>query len=158
MTRGQGQGAKCFNPVTICYRFVVDLQLGNGNPAQYRVYCVQPTARLLAKYKSRPRTSFSFIIPTLLQNPLKPMAIMPHNLDHEHGHRHDHPHKHGRFQISRKRRLQAVIAISFSFFVVEISIGFYTASLALLADAFHYVSLSATLSYLNRSPYTNSGS
>lgn len=46
------------------------------------------------------------------------------------------------FHISRKTRLRAVIAISFCFFAAEISVGFYTGSLALVADAFHYVSLS----------------
>lgn len=32
-----------------------------------------------------------------------------------------------------------IIGISFSFFVAEISVGFYTRSLALVADAFHYM-------------------
>ena len=59
--------------------------------------------------------------------------------------------------ISRKARLRAVIAISFVFFAAEISsriqlaaiswtvclltsiAGFYTRSLALIADAFHYL-------------------
>jgi zinc transporter 1 len=62
-----------------------------------------------------------------------------HNHQHEHGHEHGHDHKHGRFQMSRKTRLRAVIAISFCFFLTEISVGFYTKSLALVADAFHYV-------------------
>jgi zinc transporter 1 len=48
------------------------------------------------------------------------------------GHRH--------FQPSRKTRLRAVIAISVCFFVAEIYVGFYTRSIALVADAFHYVS------------------
>ncbi|KAL1606276.1 hypothetical protein SLS60_003678 [Paraconiothyrium brasiliense] len=43
------------------------------------------------------------------------------------------------FHISRKTRLRAVIAISVTFFVAEISTGFYTKSLALVADAFHYL-------------------
>jgi solute carrier family 30 (zinc transporter), member 1 len=43
------------------------------------------------------------------------------------------------FQFSRKNRLRAVIAISFAFFLAEISTGFYTRSLALVADAFHYL-------------------
>ncbi|PSN60088.1 cation efflux protein/ zinc transporter-like protein [Corynespora cassiicola Philippines] len=43
------------------------------------------------------------------------------------------------FNISRKARLRAVIAISFAFFAAEISTGFYTRSLALIADAFHYL-------------------
>ncbi|KAL7899422.1 Cd2+/Zn2+ transporter protein [Trichoderma sp. SZMC 28014] len=43
-------------------------------------------------------------------------------------------------QLSRKQRLIATIAISFSFFVAELIAGFYTHSLALIADAFHYLS------------------
>ncbi|KAH8429389.1 cation diffusion facilitator family transporter [Aspergillus melleus] len=42
-------------------------------------------------------------------------------------------------KISRTQRLSAVIAISTSFFIAEISVGFYTHSLALIADAFHYL-------------------
>ncbi|CAO2653953.1 Nn.00g106860.m01.CDS01 [Neocucurbitaria sp. VM-36] len=56
-----------------------------------------------------------------------------------HNHEHEHSHHHSRFQITRKTRLRAVIAISFCFFLAEISIGFYTKSLALVADAFHYL-------------------
>lgn len=66
-----------------------------------------------------------------------------HSHDHGHGHEHSHEHEHtpshGRFQLSRKNRLRAVIAISFCFFLAEISVGFYTKSLALVADAFHYL-------------------
>ncbi|PON22466.1 hypothetical protein TGAM01_v208747 [Trichoderma gamsii] len=43
-------------------------------------------------------------------------------------------------RLSRKQRLIATIAISFSFFVAELIAGFYTHSLALIADAFHYLS------------------
>ncbi|KAF2197989.1 cation efflux protein [Delitschia confertaspora ATCC 74209] len=43
------------------------------------------------------------------------------------------------FKLSRKQSLKAVIVISFTFFVAEISTGFYTKSLALIADAFHYL-------------------
>ncbi|KAF2846765.1 cation efflux protein [Plenodomus tracheiphilus IPT5] len=67
---------------------------------------------------------------------------MVHSHDHEHGHEGAHAHEHGhngRFQMSRKTRLRAVIAISFCFFLAEISVGFYTKSLALVADAFHYL-------------------
>jgi zinc transporter 1 len=64
---------------------------------------------------------------------------MGHSHDHEQGHGHEHEHERSRFQITRKTRLRAVIAISFCFFATEISIGFYTGSLALVADAFHYV-------------------
>ncbi|KAF4540750.1 Cation diffusion facilitator 1 protein [Lasiodiplodia theobromae] len=41
--------------------------------------------------------------------------------------------------LTRKQRLSLTIAISFTFFVAEISAGFYTRSLALVADAFHYM-------------------
>ncbi|KAH7081459.1 cation efflux family-domain-containing protein [Paraphoma chrysanthemicola] len=70
---------------------------------------------------------------------------MAHSHDHKHGHGdghehgHEHGHKHSRFQLERKTRLWAVIIISFSFFLAEISVGFYTKSLALVADAFHYL-------------------
>ncbi|BCS28138.1 cation diffusion facilitator family transporter [Aspergillus puulaauensis] len=43
-------------------------------------------------------------------------------------------------RISRIQRLSAVIGISMSFFLAEIAVGFYTGSLALVADAFHYLS------------------
>ncbi|OAR00569.1 hypothetical protein LLEC1_00354 [Akanthomyces lecanii] len=46
----------------------------------------------------------------------------------------------GRFRFDRRKRLIATIAISLAFFVAEISAGFYTHSLALVADAFHYLS------------------
>jgi zinc transporter 1 len=48
-------------------------------------------------------------------------------------------HHHYQLPFSRKTRLSLVIGISFSFFVAEISTGFYTGSLALIADAFHYL-------------------
>ncbi|KAF1361590.1 cation efflux protein [Lizonia empirigonia] len=44
---------------------------------------------------------------------------------------------HYHFEVSRKTRLRAVIAITFCFFITEISVGFYTHSLALISDAFH---------------------
>ncbi|KAJ6119010.1 metal ion resistance protein/transporter (Zrc1) [Penicillium samsonianum] len=44
------------------------------------------------------------------------------------------------FKITRIQRLSAVILISMSFFIAEIAVGFYTGSLALMADAFHYLS------------------
>ncbi|KAK1142315.1 hypothetical protein N8T08_008060 [Aspergillus melleus] len=43
------------------------------------------------------------------------------------------------FKISRSQRLTAVIGIASVFFVAEISVGFYTHSIALVADAFHYL-------------------
>ncbi|KAL7649339.1 hypothetical protein ACMYSQ_012180 [Aspergillus niger] len=42
-------------------------------------------------------------------------------------------------KLNRERRLLLVICISFSFFIAEIGVGFYTRSLALVADAFHYL-------------------
>ncbi|KAI2469983.1 cation efflux protein [Annulohypoxylon bovei var. microspora] len=45
----------------------------------------------------------------------------------------------GRFELSSKQKLIAIIGISFSFFVAELVVAFYTRSLALLADAFHYM-------------------
>ncbi|PSS18347.1 hypothetical protein M430DRAFT_101620 [Amorphotheca resinae ATCC 22711] len=42
-------------------------------------------------------------------------------------------------RLSKSQRLIIIIGISFSFFVAEISVGFYTHSLALIADAFHYM-------------------
>uniref|UniRef100_A0A093V8G5 Zinc homeostasis factor 1 n=1 Tax=Talaromyces marneffei PM1 TaxID=1077442 RepID=A0A093V8G5_TALMA len=41
--------------------------------------------------------------------------------------------------LSQAQRLQLVICISLCFFIAEISVGFYTRSLALIADAFHYL-------------------
>ncbi|KAH8664997.1 cation efflux system protein czcD [Tricladium varicosporioides] len=43
------------------------------------------------------------------------------------------------FKISKAQRLEVVIGISLCFFIAEISVGFYTHSLALIADAFHYL-------------------
>ncbi|EKJ77541.1 hypothetical protein FPSE_02291 [Fusarium pseudograminearum CS3096] len=43
-------------------------------------------------------------------------------------------------KISKKQRLIFTICISFSFFTAELSVGFYTHSIALIADAFHYLS------------------
>lgn len=42
-------------------------------------------------------------------------------------------------KLTHKQRLVATIGISFAFFVAEIVVAFMTKSLALLADAFHYV-------------------
>ncbi|KAK5998650.1 Vacuolar zinc transporter ZRC1 [Cladobotryum mycophilum] len=44
------------------------------------------------------------------------------------------------FTITRKQRLIATIVISLLFFLTELLVGFYTRSLALVADAFHYLS------------------
>ncbi|KAI1142010.1 cation efflux protein [Hypoxylon sp. FL0543] len=42
-------------------------------------------------------------------------------------------------KLSSKQKLYAIICISFSFFIAELVVAFYTKSLALLADAFHYM-------------------
>ncbi|KAK1507537.1 cation diffusion facilitator family transporter [Colletotrichum tamarilloi] len=44
-----------------------------------------------------------------------------------------------RFKINRKRRIMAAIAISGGFFIAELVVGYRTKSLALIADAFHYM-------------------
>jgi zinc transporter 1 len=41
------------------------------------------------------------------------------------------------FTLSKKARLRIALLLAFCFFIVEISFGFYTKSLALIADAFH---------------------
>ncbi|KAF5659262.1 zinc cadmium resistance [Fusarium heterosporum] len=43
-------------------------------------------------------------------------------------------------KVTKKQRLIATICISFSFFAAELAVGFYTHSIALIADAFHYLS------------------
>ncbi|KAE8375393.1 putative cation diffusion facilitator family metal ion transporter [Aspergillus bertholletiae] len=43
------------------------------------------------------------------------------------------------FHLTQLQRLSLVIGISLCFFLAEISVGFYTKSLALVADAFHYL-------------------
>ncbi|OTA95283.1 hypothetical protein M434DRAFT_69581 [Hypoxylon sp. CO27-5] len=42
-------------------------------------------------------------------------------------------------KLSSKQKLYAIICISFAFFIAELVVAFYTKSLALLADAFHYM-------------------
>ncbi|KAK0107191.1 hypothetical protein ONS95_003896 [Cadophora gregata] len=66
--------------------------------------------------------------------------MAPHS--HHHSSADDHGHDHGHAQskgLSKSTRLMIIIGISFSFFIAEISVGFYTHSLALVADAFHYM-------------------
>ena len=43
------------------------------------------------------------------------------------------------FDLSLQTRLLIIIVISTSFFVIELIVGFRTHSLALTADAFHYI-------------------
>ncbi|KAJ6044677.1 hypothetical protein N7499_007179 [Penicillium canescens] len=62
--------------------------------------------------------------------------------------------------LSRSTRLAVVIGISTCFFLAEISLGFYTHSIALIADAFHYlndlVSFIIALVALKKSECTDS--
>ncbi|KAF6812237.1 cation diffusion facilitator family transporter [Colletotrichum sojae] len=44
-----------------------------------------------------------------------------------------------RLKVTKKQRLVATIAISGAFFIAELVVGFRTKSLALIADAFHYM-------------------
>ena len=41
--------------------------------------------------------------------------------------------------LTKVQRLSVIIGLSFTFFLAEIGVGFYTHSLALVADAFHYL-------------------
>jgi hypothetical protein len=43
------------------------------------------------------------------------------------------------FNLSLQTRLLIIIVISTSFFAIELTVGFYTHSLALIADTFHYI-------------------
>ncbi|AEO66805.1 uncharacterized protein THITE_2144300 [Thermothielavioides terrestris NRRL 8126] len=43
------------------------------------------------------------------------------------------------FKLADKHKMAAAIAISFAFFACELAVAFRTSSLALLADAFHYL-------------------
>ncbi|KAK4042860.1 hypothetical protein C8A01DRAFT_13564 [Parachaetomium inaequale] len=43
------------------------------------------------------------------------------------------------FKLSDKHKVSAAIAISFAFFIAELGVAFRTGSLALMADAFHYL-------------------
>ncbi|WP_437588498.1 cation diffusion facilitator family transporter [Sorangium sp. So ce1000] len=67
-----------------------------------------------------------------------------HDHDHDHGgpghHDHSHDHRHAPF-----RRLIAAFALTTSFLVVEAAIGWWSRSLALLADAGHMLADAAAL-------------
>ena len=58
---------------------------------------------------------------------------------HEHGHSHDHTHK-GKISCSKTARLSTMLALTFSFFLVELITGQITNSLTLIADSFHMLS------------------
>lgn len=71
---------------------------------------------------------------------------MPHDHSHGHSHGHDHGHGHGHDHAHRarsgegsRRALRVALALNGAFLVVELALGLYTGSLALLSDAAHMV-------------------
>jgi len=74
---------------------------------------------------------------------MNPEPSSSHNHDHCHGHDHQHEqeathaHHHANARKMDRRRLLAVILISGSFMIVEAVAGFWTGSLALIADSGH---------------------
>lgn len=56
---------------------------------------------------------------------------------HSHGHRHGHSHGHSHGQDSSERALRWALALTGSFFIVEVIGGLLTESLALISDAAH---------------------
>ena len=71
-----------------------------------------------------------------------------HDHDHDHGHDHDdsghHDHSHD-YRHAPLRRLIAAFALTSSFLVVEAAVGWWSKSLALLADAGHMLADAAAL-------------
>ncbi|WP_165373488.1 cation diffusion facilitator family transporter [Sorangium cellulosum] len=65
-----------------------------------------------------------------------------HNHDHDHDHDHGHGHDHRRAPLGR---LIAAFALTASFLVVEALVGWWSRSLALLADAGHMLADAAAL-------------
>src|SRR5512134_755733 len=76
-----------------------------------------------------------------------------HGHDHanDHGHEHDergghgHAHAHHASEPAARRALFAAVVLTMGFMVVEAAVGFYTKSLALLADAGHMLADSGAL-------------
>ncbi|MES2489645.1 MAG: cation diffusion facilitator family transporter [Pseudomonadota bacterium] len=73
-----------------------------------------------------------------------------HDHDHSHGHAHhdhDHGHGHGHHHVhtGSERRLLAALALTGLFMVAEVIAGFYSQSLALLADAGHMLTDTVSL-------------
>lgn len=67
--------------------------------------------------------------------------------DHSHGHSHGHDHGHGHSHrpdpdagAATRRALKIALVLNAAFLVVEVGIGLWTGSLALLSDAAHMVS------------------
>ncbi len=88
-------------------------------------------------------------------------ASLPgHDDDHDHGHDHDHDHEHGppedhpkahdhdhahELRTTPIRRLQAALVMTAAFMFVEAGVGWWSNSLALVADAGHMLADAAAL-------------
>ena len=61
---------------------------------------------------------------------------------HDHGHAHGHGHGHAHFTGGgdARRALKITLALNAAFLVIEVGLGLWSGSLALLADAAHMVS------------------
>src|SRR5580704_5980605 len=69
-----------------------------------------------------------------------------HDHDHDRGHDHDHDHDHGEhLRATPLRRLCIAFALTASFMFVEAGVGWYSNSLALVADAGHMLADAAAL-------------
>ncbi|MFN7145414.1 MAG: cation transporter, partial [Myxococcota bacterium] len=74
-----------------------------------------------------------------------------HDHDHEHAHEHDrrrghdHAHHHHDHRTTPLRRLVAAFALTASFMFVEAAVGWWSNSLALVADAGHMLADAAAL-------------
>lgn len=90
-----------------------------------------------------------------------------HRHDHEHDHEHSHGHEHSHADI-HERKTRWVVYLTFSMMIVEIFFGFYTNSMALLADGFHmsthafalglaWLAYYMTRKYSNHAKYSFSG-
>jgi cobalt-zinc-cadmium efflux system protein len=70
-----------------------------------------------------------------------------HGHGHDHAHGHDEDHAHGLAELRRTplRRLAIAFGITASFMLIEVIVGLWSGSLALLADAGHMVADAAAL-------------
>ena len=69
-----------------------------------------------------------------------------HDHDHQHGHDHGHGHSHApRVTADNERKLKLVFALTFGYAIVQAVGGWWSGSLALIADSGHMVSDAAAL-------------
>ena len=73
-----------------------------------------------------------------------------HDHDHDHDHDYDHQHGHGhshapRVTADNERKLKLVFALTFGYAIVQAVGGWWSGSLALIADSGHMVSDAAAL-------------